>query len=196
MVYIESDTEHSFRVDNVPTIPVVTSMDEDTSSVPVEKEPPIPPSHSVGGRPTSNQQAALDLGFQKINSVLDDLADETGKSQDNILKFNKHFTGINQRRRNSWNEYQRYANDSQFALGERMRIDPDFQLGDDGIVPQMDPQTATEAFKLFKQAHPNWSDILGTYAQMVSLGASETIASRQRQFENNVTVLTKRVSFF
>ncbi|KAJ6585474.1 hypothetical protein B0H19DRAFT_1250295 [Mycena capillaripes] len=101
---------------------------------------------------------------------------------------------------NGWNQYQKYANSSEFRAEERARIDADFraelEVHPQAIADPLGPAELKLAYAKFRDAHPDGRavEILERWDLIEQLEDVTTIGGRQRHFTktSNALVSTLR----
>ncbi|KAJ6582191.1 hypothetical protein B0H19DRAFT_1252315 [Mycena capillaripes] len=223
IIAIESDTEASFRQDvddDVAPAPVPNAAEaaapalkapkaatpaaeaSKASEVSKASEASKAPETAKAEGKKALQAAArekrhndLDPMIARIKAALAQGVKDSGLSEDVVYRhWEQDYFGLRQRSANRWNDYQKYANSLVHGPIERRCLDPNFVVDPSHPMPPMDPALTGEAFKLFKDTHPeNWEEILATFLQVSKMEKGPTFAQRQRHFENNVGAIVKRL---
>ncbi|EDR02584.1 uncharacterized protein LACBIDRAFT_308184 [Laccaria bicolor S238N-H82] len=120
----------------------------------------------------------LNTGFQKINDIIDQLANKTGHTHENIITLWKR-THAHECTGSMWNKYQKYFLANQEKEHRR--------IGDS----RANCQTCWVGFK---EHEPRWHEILEAYNEVLAASNGySTISQHMRKFDRLVSQL-KRVT--
>ncbi|KIJ95320.1 hypothetical protein K443DRAFT_65817, partial [Laccaria amethystina LaAM-08-1] len=117
----------------------------------------------------------LKSAFIKLDTDIDQLAADTGRTRDNIISLWQNTCSLKRALLSAWNIYEIYFREHRRQ--ERQRV------GDPNA-------TCAQCFKTFKETQPNWLELLHTYNNLVkSEKTLTTIQTRNRRFQAHINSL-------
>ena len=184
-----AEDEDSFLFPNSDDSPLAddatNNMDESKEAVPRQQ----------AGRISSSTWDVLNTGFQKIDDTIDQLANETGRTHENIIALWKR-THAHECTGSMWNKYQKYflANREK----ERRRIGDSRANCKYSFCLNMFSTDGDDLGRTcwlgFKEHEPRWREILEAYDEVLAASnVHSTISQRTRKFDGLVSQL-KRVT--
>ncbi|EDR06065.1 uncharacterized protein LACBIDRAFT_329158 [Laccaria bicolor S238N-H82] len=169
---VPAEDEDSFLFPNSDDSPLA---DDVTRNMDESKEP-VP--RQQAGRISSSSWDVLNTGFQKIDDIIDQLANKTGRTHENIITLWKR-THAHECTGSMWNKYQKYF------LANREKEHR--RIGDSRA-------NCRTCLVGFKEHEPRWREILEAYDEVLAASnVHSTISQRTRKFDRLVSQL-KRVT--
>ena len=184
-----AEDEDSFLFPNSDNSPLADDAMKDVD----ESREPAP--RQQAGRISSPTWDVLNTGFQKIDDIIDRLADKTGHTHDNIIALWKR-THAHECTGSMWNKYQKYF----LAHREKERR----RIGDSranckysfciNMFSTDSDDLGRTCWLGFKEHEPRWREILEAYDEVLAASnVHSTISQRTRKFDALVSQL-KRVT--